>query len=334
MNRTKIMIIGGHGEVGSLIVEALRDQDLILAGRNEKAMRAYCTQHRLQADIQVLDIHHFNPALFEDVRFLIVCVDQNETHLLSYCIAQGIDYMDVSANAAFIAKARRLPISSNSNVLLGVGIAPGVSNVLAETLLRETSASPSIYLDIYLGLGDHHGIAAIDWTLAAMVEPYTDPNGAPLQPFRHRNPLKITKQPTYNFNFADQHILKLKYPHTSFQTYLGFDQGWASRLFNLMARTHLLQALRFPFIRKQVSWLLNKKWLGNDSFKISAHTSTKTLSIRGHKQGIATGKIAALCAQMMLADSSKMGHVDMIDFISYDDLSKFDFLTATHHSHS
>lgn len=333
MNRTKIMIIGGHGEVGSMIVAALRNHDLVLAGRNHHAMSTFCERLELTASIRVMDINHFNASLLEDIRFLIVCVDQKDTRLLAYCIEHGIDYMDVSANATFITNARKLPIHSKSKVLLGVGIAPGVSNVLAETLLDSNPVPSSLNLDIHLGLGDHHGVAAIHWTLNSMVERYQDPQGNWLKAFYHRNPLSDSKQlipPTYNFNFADQHILKLKYPNITFQTYLGFDQGWASRLFNGLARTNVLQLLRFPLVQKVTTGFLNKKWLGDDSFRISAQSSQQSLSIQGRRQGEATGAIAALCAQLMLTESNKHGHLDMIDFISYETLKNLPFLTVSH----
>ncbi len=184
--RDKIMVIGGHGEVGSVIVRALRNEHLVLAGRSQQKMNAFLEHEKINAEIRVLDIETFDISRLDDVRLLIVCVDQKTTRLINYCIEQEIDYLDVTANTDFIQTAKSIPHVGKSRILLGVGLAPGLTNVLAESLLHSHPQNAAINIHIILGLGDHHGDAAIHWTLDNMIHPYIISGQESIRPLTHK----------------------------------------------------------------------------------------------------------------------------------------------------
>ena len=142
----KIMIIGGHGKVGQSITKELKNYCLILAGRNEEKMKRFIQKEQLKAEICVMDILHIDFALLQNVGWIIVCVDQENTLLVEYCDKNGIDYMDVTANSEYIDKIRRLELNGTSKILLGIGLAPGLTNLLAEQLLRNPKFGSDIFI--------------------------------------------------------------------------------------------------------------------------------------------------------------------------------------------
>ena len=148
----KIMIIGGHGKVGQYITKALRSFNLILVGRDRDKMQSFLMKEKIQAQLCVMDIHAIDFARLEGVGWVIVCVDQKNTKLVEHCDAHGVDYMDVTANSEFIEKIQQLKLLGNSRILLGVGLAPGLTNLLAEHFVLKYPLADTIKIELIFGL--------------------------------------------------------------------------------------------------------------------------------------------------------------------------------------
>ena len=163
--KNKIMIVGGHGKVGQYITRELKGHNLILVGRKEEKIRKFLEKEKIPAEICEMDINNIDFTKMQNVFCVIVCVDQDNTLLVEYCDKNAIDYMDVTANSEYIERIQQLQLRGTSRILLGIGLAPGLTNLLAEKFVSLYPSAEKIEIQLILGLGEKHGDAAIRWTL-------------------------------------------------------------------------------------------------------------------------------------------------------------------------
>lgn len=316
------MIIGGHGAVGQTISKALNHHSLVIGGRNTEKIQLFINSNLKDAQSRKIDIHTFDESLFHDVHTVIVCVDQNSTELVEYCINNNLNYMDVSANSDYIDKVQKLEFTNKSSILLGVGIAPGVTNILATQLIKENPNLKNVDIHVILGLGEKHGSAAIDWTLDNMIASYTLKN-VTYKPLNMRSQFThhSVKYDTFNFNFADQYLLNNKYPEFNFFTYMGFDKPLATRMIHQLMNLNLSGFLKTKNGYKLTKHALLNPKFGSDYFIIHVSNGMDELVFDGYNEAYYTGQFAAISAVKLVDDSLPFGLIGMDDIVSYNDLS-------------
>ena len=69
-------------------------------------------------------------------------------------------FVDISASASYFAAVKAM--NPRAGALLSVGLAPGLSSLLIDALPHESG--DELDLGIVLGVGEQHGVAAIEWT--------------------------------------------------------------------------------------------------------------------------------------------------------------------------
>ena len=318
----KIMIIGGHGKVGQYITKALRSFNLILVGRDRDKMQSFLMKEKIQAQLCVMDIHAIDFARLEGVGWVIVCVDQKNTKLVEHCDAHGVDYMDVTANSEFIEKIQQLKLLGNSRILLGVGLAPGLTNLLAEQFVLKYPLADTIKIELILGLGEKHGAAAIRWTLDNFKKSYRHKALGTIKPFTHKSAIDTGRGRlrTYNFNFVDQYMLSVKYKDKSFTTYLGFDQSLVTKMIYLAARLGILSLLKYKPVYAAAEKFLRNPKVGTDVFMVTVQWKDKSMSAIGQNEGRFTGLIAAEAAKRMATKALKNGLLDISDVLRVEDI--------------
>lgn len=320
--KNKIMIIGGHGKVGQYITRELKNYNLVLAGRSGEKIKRFLEKQEIQAEICEMNIHNIDFEKMQGVGWVIVCVDQENTKLVEYCDRHGIDYMDVTANSEFIDKIRGLKLLGLSRILLGIGLAPGLTNLMAEEFVRSYPLAETIDIQLVLGLGERHGDAAIKWTLDNFLKGYHHKNLGYIRPFQLKNTIVTEGNSlrTYNFNFVDQHMLNQKYKHKNFITYLGFDQPNITTLIYGSKKIGLLGLLKNKRIYKLAEEFLRKPKFGTDIFIVSIQADEKRLCAWGHNEGRFTGLIAAEAARRMATMDFKKGILGISDIMNLEEV--------------
>lgn len=160
---TKVLVLGGYGAVGIPLMKQLAKVPEISAysaGRDParadvvvdlKEPGAYSTVVR---DFDVV----VNASGFEDVR------------LADEAVRGGAAFVDITATSSYCEELEAV----DGPVLMGVGLAPGLTSVLA-TEAHRLGDGP---VDILIGLGggELHGPAATAWTYGMLGTRFPDPD--------------------------------------------------------------------------------------------------------------------------------------------------------------
>lgn len=151
----KSLIIGARGAIGRATASALRraGHSITLAGRSAfegGTAIDLSTDAGLAALREAASVHDvvINASGVEDPRI---------AGLLG-----GAVLVDASATAEYLARLSAAAVSAGAGVVIGAGLAPGLSSVLVAAIAHRPG--DEVDLAIVLGAGETHGTAAVEWT--------------------------------------------------------------------------------------------------------------------------------------------------------------------------
>lgn len=333
----KILVIGGYGHVGHTISITLADQfpgQVIAAGRNFS--RAEEFSRTTDGKVLPLELDIFSPhssldAALEGVIQVIMCLDQPDTRIVEQIIQRGISYLDITASGDFLTSMEKLnPLakSAGSTGVISVGLAPGLTNLLAAHAATRMDEVTCLDIYILLGMGDAHGDAAIQWTLGNILTEFTVwENGQQtiVQSFGdgHKTDFPgIGKRTAYRFNFPDQRSLPKTQGIASVSTRLGFDLETVTNTFAFLKQTGFLRVLRYEKTSRLVMQALKTLRFGSDQFVLKVDALGKQAgdavrfcaAVCGAGEAHQTGLVAAQIAKYLYLNPHPPGifHVDQL----------------------
>jgi saccharopine dehydrogenase (NAD+, L-lysine-forming) len=318
-----ILVVGGYGVVGRRISAQLAPRfpdRVVIAGRDQRRAEALCHElgHGARARrIDVDDLASIGPAL-DGAGTVITCVAQRELHLLRTSIARGVAYTDIAPRLAFWQGAEEMASEARrtgARIVLGAGLSPGISNMMARQLANAVGRVDHIETAILLSLGDEYGPDSLHHVLEAMTQPFSvleDARRRHALPFsegkRVRFPAPLGPRRAYLFPWSDV----VYYPRTlGARTAIGrfaLDPRWTGRLASLLVhagaprwlkRAGLLQANRRAIER------LARRYADHDWFAlvvtVGAGDRVMKMSLAGQRQADATAAGAAELARALAA---------------------------------
>jgi len=310
-----ILIVGGYGAVGSIISKVLAQQfpgKVMVAGRSLQKAQQLAKALKDQVIPVQLDLSAPpDAALLGNVGFVIMCIDQEDARFAAWCIDRGIDYIDITASGQLIAQMEKLHArakSKNVRVVLSVGLAPGITNLLAQHGLQQLPGGSQVDISILLGLGEKHGDAAYRWTFdnlhshydlvrksqPAQVSSFSLPRRSVLAGYRR----------FYTFNFSDQHTLLQTTTASEVVTRMAFDSKALTRLIAALRTTGLTRLFRSKRLQRILIPLFKRSGIGSDIFGARAEVMNGDMfyssSILGHGEGKVTAYFAAELALYLL----------------------------------
>lgn len=333
----KILVAGGYGQVGRVIAHALSSQfpgQVIVAGRSRTKAEALAIElgHGTQASqIDVWASGMLNEIL-DDVCLVIMCLDQREIPFVRTCLALGINYIDLSARHDFQKKVESLDTIAKEHgatALLSVGLAPGLSNLLATHAKWQFDDLTHLDIFIMLGLGDVHGHAAIAWLVDNLdAEFFVHDGGVPLKvkSFHESRECHFPGIPeeriAFRFNFSDQHVIPQTLRIPSVSTWLCFDSSFVTRRISMLAKRGLGRLVRLKIFRALTINLLSKLRMGSDicTVMVQAHgqingeQTLREYNVTGHGEAKLTGFVAAEAAKLMMRGGQPKGvfHIEQL----------------------
>lgn len=317
MIKQNIVVIGGYGQVGQTICNRLGEKfpgKVIAAGRSLDKAKAFCNTTKGKVLPLQLDINKpIDPAVMEQAAVVVMCMDQQNTHIVELCAQTGTHYVDITASYPFFAQVERLDknfAQSGSTALLSIGLAPGVTNLLALEAKKYISKDEKTDISILLGLGEAHGQAALDWTVGGMNETFTvieEGKSRKVASFTEGKVVdfgaRLGKRKAYRFNFSDQQVLPttLKIPTVS--TRLALDSRFITALLGVSKKLGILKLLKYRSIRRAVMALMGLLAGGKPQFAVKVDSwGDDAVHVQQYLYGLKEAEITAIVAAKVVEE--------------------------------
>ena len=254
-----ILIVGGYGTVGRRIAADLAPDypgRIVVAGRSLE--RATQLAVELGYGVRARQANVDDPAsiavALEGVGVVVSCIDQREPHLLSAAIAHGLAYTDITPHLMQRRPAQAMKAEAaqtGARILLGAGLAPGISNMLARLGADRVGAVESIVSNTLLSVGDVYGPASRSYIMEEIALSYSvliDGRQQPARAFvgsaRVPFPSPIGWRTAYLFPFSDQVFFPETLGARSSFARLTLNPAWLGGLMSALVRLGVPSLMR------------------------------------------------------------------------------------------
>jgi hypothetical protein len=318
-----VLVVGGYGAVGSAVVRQLAGWvpgRVVAAGRDVNRARRLAVDVGGEAGVRaarvdVTDLDGVARVLMDEgIAVVVLCVGPPDEALARMCLARGVHVVDVGASPDLLARIEALD-AGEATVVLGVGLAPGLTNLLARQAHEQVGGAERLDITVLVGTGEHHGLDALRWTLSGLAAP---PRGA--RPRRVPLPGYGTRT-AHPFPFSDQHTLRSTLGVPEVTTRLCLDsRALGAAVFGLR-RLGALRLARQPAVQRFLAAALHRVPLaGGDGFAVrvdavSADGRHVALAVTGRNQSRITGLVAADVGWELLVGGLPRGvhHIEQLD---------------------
>ncbi|GGQ77084.1 NAD-dependent epimerase/dehydratase family protein [Couchioplanes azureus] len=230
----RILVLGGYGAVGARIVAELRaaGEQAVVAGRDPA---------RADRVVDLSDVTTYRAAL-TGIDVVVNAAGTEDPALAVVATECGAAFVDITATTGYVAALQGL--APARPIILSVGLAPGLTNLLAAAVCADGPAPVDIA--VVLGAGERHGAAATAWSYRLLGRTFTDAAGVRVRNYTRPRTFDLPnrgRRRLYRADFSDQHILTrdLGVP---VRTYFGVDSRTAMAALALL--TWIPGAARAP----------------------------------------------------------------------------------------
>ncbi|MBN0974889.1 saccharopine dehydrogenase [Gordonia sp. JH63] len=294
----RVLLLGGRGAVGTVVARELEQDGHVVTVTSRTASGD--ARIDLRGDLATLR----DLAAEHDV---VVNASGIERPELGAATGQT-PLVDISASGAYLD---RLRATATGPVVLGAGLAPGLSTILTAAL----DSRPDDDLDVLvmLGAGEKHGPAAVAWTVGLVgTNVHRPPENRPVRNLRDSRQATGPDGRTRRYLRADfpDHVLLGDRPGVV-RSYLTLSSGPMTAALGLVGR--------IPALRSTLTWA---PALGSDGWHVLAENrrTGERRHASGAGQSEATGRLTALAASRAAAQlRSSTRTVTMADLVAADE---------------
>lgn len=301
----RALVLGARGAVGSAASVALRRNGHVVVGAGRRAPEGGVA---IDASTSAGLARLRGEAARADV-----VLDASGLESAAVQAAVGATpLVDVSATALHLERLAA-GVPEGGTVLLGAGIAPGLSTVLIRSL--DPQPGDEIDVAIMLGAGEAHGPAAVEWTMRlAGDDVYAAPEAHPIANLRSHRRFPLldgTPRAHLRADFPDD-LLVGRPLGIEVRSWLALDSRLATAALRLVGAVPALAPL-----------LRHAPHLGGEAWSVTAvrRGATRALTATGDRQSGATGRLAAIAAER-LVELQLRGAVTMADAVGFDELER------------
>lgn len=331
-----MLVVGGYGAVGSTVTRALASGlpgRVLPAGRDPSRARRSAQEAGAgpAVRVDVTDLAGFERVLDRHgIGVVVLCVEPPDTAIARACLERGVHLVDVGASDHLLAPVEALggrAADRGATAVLSVGLAPGVTNLLARRAFDRLGGADRIELTVLLGVGERHGVDAVRWTLAHLL---TSEPGSEARPRKVGLPGHGLHK-AHPFPFSDQYALRRTLGVPEVTTRLCLDsRPLTATLFGLR-RAGALRPARDPRVMRALATAITRVHLGGDGFAVRADAflggRSVSYALTGRGQSRVTGLVAAHVTRALLAGDLPPGvhHIDQLPALA----TVFDHLPDT-----
>jgi saccharopine dehydrogenase-like NADP-dependent oxidoreductase len=209
MNKDKVLILGGYGNFGKRIAEALVKSKIaiIISGRNEQKAQELAKNLNAKyphsaIETAIFDVNSGLENYLKTHQILVVIntcgpFQNSDYYVAQKCIAAQVNYIDLSDGRDFVGEIGALDLAAkekNILVVSGASSVPGLSSAVIEHYKNEFSAIDFLKFGISPGARAERGLATTKAILSYL--------GKPLKPISGQK----------NKNYGWQNIYRQEYP--------------------------------------------------------------------------------------------------------------------------
>jgi saccharopine dehydrogenase (NAD+, L-lysine forming) len=335
-----VLVLGGYGAVGSAVCEELAriyDGRIVVAGRNLRQAHRLALRLGERFEPAQLDVEELAkyPEILNRSSVVVNCVEGHNFEVAKQCLANSVHYVDISATIQIIEQLQALQSEAelaNATAALSVGVAPGLTNLLAQYAQSRLGPLARVDLFVLLGLGDVHGEAAIRWTFRNLGRRFSilsDGIRKEVCPFGEgrstRMPEPFGERTAYRFDFSDQHTLPSTLGIKSVSTWLCLDSCLATGALWLLTTSRLLSIIPLWRLSSVIAKLSGWFPLGGARFvvqvdAINASGSKGRFALMGDGEARTTGLVAAQVAKRLLSVPAGPGILHIEQLLSLETL--------------
>ena len=332
------LIVGGYGGVGRVISTTLGDRfpgQVVVAGRNYQKAQDFASKTNnkvIPAKLDISRMDEVGSSLDDNVALVVMCVENQDTQFVEQCINRGIHYVDISATYELLSQIEPLDSKAQkhgSTVILSVGLAPGLTNLLASHCTSVLDEVLHVDIFLLLGMGEVHGESSNQWVLDNLNSEYSVRQSGVEKRVQTFGEFKQTvfpggagKRSAFRFNFSDQHTVVRTLGVDSASTWACFDSAFFTWFFYFEKKLGLFNLLRFETMKRMYLKLLGSIHIGSDLFiaqvvangTVDGKSTSYTCSVSGHGEGRMTGLVAAKVAEHLYTSTAPAGvlHIEQL----------------------
>lgn len=325
-----LVVLGGYGAVGRHVADALATWypgRVVVAGRDPQ--RAVALAREVPGVVAGRGVDVRRPdevrALLEGAHAVVMCVEVANREVAELCLEAGVHYVDVSASAEVLAAIEALDgvaRASGGSAVLSVGLAPGVTNLLARQVAERLPSATAVDIAIVLGLGGDHGPDSLRWTVERLVR--RRPSGAPRAAPATVDVPGFGRRRLHPFDFSDQHTLSrtLGIPVRS---RVGFDSSALTAAVFALRTAGVLAPFRGERGRAALRAVFSRARAGAPRFVVQAEASDARgrrawAATSGEQEARATGVVAAHVMRSVLEGALPGGVLHVHELPGWRDL--------------
>ncbi len=309
--RPSIAVLGATGAVGAQVAAILdaKGHDVIAVSRH--ADRATAAPPAKSASVRG---EFTDPASIGDIApgIAVNCTGIEDLGAVQRWRDAGWAMIDITASSPY---ANQLANATHTGppVIVGVGLTPGLTSVLARHLVASDPTATAVTIACLVGLGEDYGDASRDWTYRQLGRHIEDPHAA-FRNFSDPETLEFPggfgRRPAWRFDFADSALLTQELD-VAVTTRYCFDSRLAGRA---LATASAIPKL--PDILRRIN-KLSRRTIGGTAWWagiVETDTGHRATAI-GNGQSHSTAAVTALAAdQLTRSEQTKARYLwDLID---------------------
>jgi saccharopine dehydrogenase-like NADP-dependent oxidoreductase len=267
MSNPRILILGGRGRIGSRVAADVlthTSAHITVTGRANQAVLPVHPQDHPRLQYLTLNLAD-RPNLIKAIAqadLVVHCAGpfrQRDTSVLETCIAQGVNYVDVSDDRVFTqASLRHADAARTAQItaVINTGVFPGISNSMVRQGIEQLDAAEEVHLRYVVAGSGGAGVTVMRTTFLGLqhaFDAWIDHHWQPIKPYTGRETIEFPppfgKNNVYWFEMPESITLAQTFPLKTVTTKFGTVPDFYNRLTWLT--THA-----FPNVLMQQSWVV------------------------------------------------------------------------------
>ncbi|MEH2195719.1 MAG: saccharopine dehydrogenase NADP-binding domain-containing protein [Nostoc sp.] len=178
-----VLILGGRGRIGSSVAQDLATHtqaQITITGRSAEFGKAVSLSSGGQVQFLVLDLAELDKLqdAIANSNLVIHCAGPfhyRDTNVLETCIAQGVNYVDVSDHRSYTSKAlnyHEQAAAAGVTAIINTGIFPGISNSMVRQGVEQFDKPEKIHLSYLVSGSGGAGITVMRTTFLGLQYPF------------------------------------------------------------------------------------------------------------------------------------------------------------------